>query len=115
MPPVRPRALILDFFGAFARRMDGWIGVAPLVRLLADVGLDEAAVRSAVSRLKRRGWLRAERRAGSAGYALTEIAIAELERGDRRIFQSNGPALLRDGWTLVAFSVPETRRDVRHR
>ena len=53
----------MTFFGAFLRRLGGWIAVADLIALMADVDLDEQAVRSAVSRLKRRGVIAAERRA----------------------------------------------------
>ena len=44
----------MTFFGAFLRRIGGWIAVADLVALMGDLDLDEQAVRSAVSRLKRR-------------------------------------------------------------
>ena len=45
-----PRSLLMTFFGAFLRRLGGWIAVADLVALMGDLGLDEQAVRSAVSR-----------------------------------------------------------------
>ena len=59
-----PRSLLMTFFGAFLRRLGGWIAVADLVALMGDLGLDEQAVRSAVSRLKRRGVIAPERRGG---------------------------------------------------
>src|SRR4051795_10141886 len=62
-----PRSLLMTFFGAFLRRLGGWIAVADLVALMGDLGLDEQAVRSAVSRLKRRGVIAPERRAGGGG------------------------------------------------
>ena len=36
----------MTFFGAFLRRLGGWIAVADLIALMADVDLDEQAVRS---------------------------------------------------------------------
>src|SRR3954464_9873371 len=92
---VRPRSLLMTFFGAFLRRLGGWIAVADLIALMGDTGLDEQAVRSAVSRLKRRGVIAPERRGGAAGYRLTERGAAILEAGDARIFarpQSADPA-----------------------
>ena len=103
----------MTFFGAFLRRLGGWIAVADLVALMGDLGLDEQAVRSSVSRLKRRGVIAPERRAGAAGYRLTPRGEAILEAGDARIFGRDGGA---DGdWLLVVFSIPESRRALRHK
>lgn len=108
-----PRSLLMTFFGAFLRRIGGWIAVADLVALMADLDLDEQAVRSAVSRLKRREVIAPERRDGAAGYRLTARGTAILEAGDARIYGRDGAAA--DGWLLVVFSIPESRRALRHR
>ena len=108
-----PRSLLMTFFGAFLRRLGGWIAVADLVALMGDLDLDEQAVRSAVSRLKRRGVIAPERVDGAAGYRLTPHGEAILEAGDARIFgRENGAAPV---WLLVVFSIPEERRALRHR
>ena len=109
----RPRSLIVTIFGAYGRETGGWLSVASLVRLMSAVGVEEPAVRSSVSRLKRRGVLVAERRDGAAGYGLSPTFHAELEEGDRRIF-SKPATRLEDGWVLAAFSVPESERRQRH-
>jgi phenylacetic acid degradation operon negative regulatory protein len=113
LPLVRPRSLLMTFFGAFLRRLGGWIAVADLIALMADVDLDEQAVRSAVSRLKRRGVIAAERRGGAAGYRLTAHGLAILEAGDARIFER--PPNAPHPWLLVLFSVPEAQRALRHK
>ena len=102
----------MTFFGVFLRRLGGWIAVADLVALMGDLDLDEQAVRSAVSRLKRRGVIAPERRAGAAGYRLTARGTAILESGDARIYGRDG-AGARD-WLLVVFSIPESRPALRH-
>jgi phenylacetic acid degradation operon negative regulatory protein len=102
----------MTFFGAFLRRLGGWIAVADLIALMADVGLDAQAVRSAVSRLKRRGVIESERRGGAAGYRLTAHGEAILRAGDARIYR---PAEASDSWLLVVFSIPEAQRALRHR
>lgn len=109
-----PNALILGVYGAFVRRLGGWLAISHLITLLADLGIDQQAVRAATSRLKRRGLLVTERRSGLAGYGLTETGLRVLAEGDRRIYATRAPAQLADGWTLVVFSVPESRRDRRH-
>jgi phenylacetic acid degradation operon negative regulatory protein len=110
---ARLRHLIVTVYGLYARSDGGWLSVAALIRLLADLGVDEPAVRSAISRLKRRGILESRRQAGSAGYQLSAEALAILREGDARIFRRRR-ATLADGWLLAVFSVPEPERHRRH-
>ena len=110
---ARPRHLIVTVYGLYARSGSGWLSVAALIRLLAELGVDEPAVRSAISRLKRRGILEARRQDGSAGYQLSAQAQAILREGDARIFRRRRAALA-DGWLLAVFSVPEAERHRRH-
>lgn len=110
---VRPRALIVTIYGLYARQAGGWLSVSSLIRLMAGLGVDEPAVRSSISRIKRRGILEAERLDGTAGYALSAKARAILDEGDRRIFERHR-ATLEEGWVLAIFSVPESERQKRH-
>jgi phenylacetic acid degradation operon negative regulatory protein len=111
--PARLRHLIVTIYGLYARSDGGWLSIASLIRLLADLGVDEPAVRSAISRLKRRGILLARRQDGSAGYQLSAEALAILREGDARIFRTHR-ATIADGWLLAVFSVPESERHRRH-
>ncbi|MGS2591015.1 PaaX family transcriptional regulator [Streptomyces hebeiensis] len=110
-----PRSLIVTLYGAYGRTPDNSpVPVAELIRLLAAVGVDAPSVRSAVSRLKRRGLLLPERTAdGAAGYVLSEQARQLLDDGDSRIYARPAPRLS-DGWVLAVFSVPEAERHKRH-
>jgi phenylacetic acid degradation operon negative regulatory protein len=110
---AQPRQLIVTVYGLYSRAEGGWMSVASLITLLTDLGVDEPAVRSSISRLKRRGILRASRRGGAAGYALSDEALAILREGDLRIFRRER-ARLDDGWLLAVFSVPEAERQRRH-
>lgn len=112
-PAQKPRALIVTVYGLYAREAGGWLGVATIIRLLAELGVDEPAVRSSISRLKRRGILLAERSDGVAGYGLSDAARAILDEGDRRIFERRR-ATVDEGWLLAVFSVPEVEREKRH-
>lgn len=109
----QPRALIVSVYGLYAREDGGWLSVATLIRLLAELGVDEPAVRSSISRLKRRDLLLAERVGGAAGYGLSARARAILDEGDRRIFERQR-AGVDEGWLLAVFSVPEAEREKRH-
>jgi phenylacetic acid degradation operon negative regulatory protein len=112
-PAAAPRALIVTIYGLYARAAGGWLSVAGLIRLMAAVGSDEAAARSAVSRLKQRGIVEPRRSGGAAGYALSERGAAILAEGDGRIF-GRPRAQAADGWLLAVFSVPEAQRGRRH-
>ncbi len=110
---AQPRQLIVTLYGLYARHDSGWFSVSALIRLLAETGVEEAAVRSSISRLKRRGLLRSESVGGTAGYGLSELGRQILAEGDQRIF-ARPRAGVEDGWLLAVFSVPESERDMRH-
>ncbi|MYT74029.1 MULTISPECIES: PaaX family transcriptional regulator C-terminal domain-containing protein [unclassified Streptomyces] len=110
--PHTPRSLIVTLYGAHGRGFPGPVPVAELIRLLGAAGVDAPSVRSAVSRLKRRGLLLPARTAaGAAGYALSDDARQLLDDGDRRVY---GGATGETGWVLAVFSVPESERAKRH-
>jgi phenylacetic acid degradation operon negative regulatory protein len=105
--------LIITIFGLYARAEQNWLSVASIVRLMADLGVEAQAVRSSISRLKRRGVLESTRHAGAAGYSLAAPALETLAEGDVRIFE-RVRAVAEDGWVVVVFSVPESERGKRH-
>lgn len=111
--PGSTASLLRTVVGLYLRRLGGWISAADLVSLAGDLGIRTAPARTTIARLKQRGLLLPERR-HAAGYAVSPAAIPMLERGDRRIFEVRQMA---DGdpWCLVSFSIPESRRDLRHR
>ena len=109
----QPRALIVTLYGLYARETGGWLSVSSIVRLMGELGVEEPAVRSSISRLKRRGILDARRLDSAAGYALSQQAWEILAEGDRRIFERRRAAA-DEGWVLAVFSVPESEREKRH-
>ncbi|WP_371502191.1 PaaX family transcriptional regulator [Kitasatospora sp. NBC_00374] len=110
---TRPSSLISTVYGEFVRRLGGWISIADLIALMAELDVDGPAVRSAISRLKKADTLVQERRDGT-GYRLGPDLGPVFDEGDRRIFGSLEPARLADGWVLAVFSVPESERAHRH-
>ncbi|MGP3983567.1 PaaX family transcriptional regulator [Streptomyces sp. KR80] len=110
---IRPSSLINTVYGAFLRRLGGWISIADLIVLMSELDVESQAVRSAISRLKKRGVLEPERR-GATGYRLSLAMHSVFDEGDRRIFGSLEPADLSDGWVMAVFSVPESERSHRY-
>jgi len=112
-PTHTPGSLILSFYGAYGRsELGGSVPVATLIRLMGAAEVDAPSVRSAVSRLKRRGLLVSRRESGAAAYGLSDDARQLLADGDRRIYGAR-PETGAD-WLLVVFSVPESERAKRH-
>ncbi|MFI6472739.1 PaaX family transcriptional regulator C-terminal domain-containing protein [Streptomyces sp. NPDC050516] len=110
---LRPSSLINTVYGAFLRRLGGWISIADLIVVMGELDVEGPAVRSAISRLKKRGILEPERR-GVNGYRLSPAVHEVFDEGDRRIFGSLEPADLADGWVMAVFSVPESERAYRY-
>lgn len=110
--PGSTSSLLRTITGLYLRRLGGWISAADLVALAGDLGIPSAQARTGIARLKQKGLLQAARANGS-GYRVSPAAIPMLERGDRRIFEVRQ---MRDDdpWCLISFSIPETRRDLRH-
>jgi phenylacetic acid degradation operon negative regulatory protein len=108
-----PRALIVTVYGLYRRETGGWLSIAALIRLMAGLGVEEPAVRSAISRLKLRGILESRRDGGLVGYGLSSRGREILAEGDRRIFH-RAPPSGPDDWLLAVFSVPEHERARRH-
>ncbi|WP_328442069.1 PaaX family transcriptional regulator [Streptomyces sp. NBC_00457] len=106
-------SLIFTIFGLYARGEHNWLAVASVVQLMADLGVETQAVRSSISRLKRRGVLLSRRHAGAVGYALADSTLETLAEVDVRIFERSR-ATAEDGWLVVVFSVPESERERRH-
>ena len=113
-PVTRPNSFIYTLFGDFVRDGSGgaiWVG--SLIALMAAFGLSEAAVRQAVSRMSRQGWLVARRQQNRSFYALTDRGTRRIESLGPRIY---GPIVEWDGqWRVVSYTVAESSRERRDR
>ncbi len=115
-PVTRPNSFIFTLYGDFVHRTEGgdaaiWIG--SLARLMASFGISEPAVRQAVSRMSRQGWLEATRRGNRAFYTVTGRGRRRIELLSPRIY---GPVVDWDGrWRMLTYSVAETKRERRDR
>lgn len=113
-PMPRHQHLIVTVYGLYARDHGGVLAVSDLIRLLGDLGVESAGVRSSVSRLKKRGVLVSLKQGGSAAYSLAPGLEEVFKAGDERIF-SPRRAEGGDDWMLTSFSVPESQRHLRHK
>jgi phenylacetic acid degradation operon negative regulatory protein len=116
-PVTRPNSFIFTLYGDFVHRSqrapDQAVWIGSLARLMGCFGLSEAAVRQAVSRMSRQGWLSATRRGARAFYAVTERGRRRIENLNPRIY---GPIVEWDGrWRMLTYSVSESGRERRDR
>jgi phenylacetic acid degradation operon negative regulatory protein len=88
---VNARSALFDLYGDHLRTRGAQAPVASLVRLLAPLGITAPAVRTAVSRMVRQGWLTPVRLAGGPGYALTPRASHRLDEAAARIYRHGDP------------------------
>jgi phenylacetic acid degradation operon negative regulatory protein len=97
---VDARSALFDLYGDHLRSRGGRAPVAALVRLLGSLGISAPAVRTAVSRMVRQGWLEPARMPEGPGYALTPRATRRLDEAAGRIYRESGREW--DGrWHLV--------------
>jgi phenylacetic acid degradation operon negative regulatory protein len=112
-PVTRPNSFIFTLYGDMVHRLSGdgslWIG--GLIRLMASFGLSAAAVRQAVSRMSRQGWLAARRQGNRACYVVTARGRRRIEELSPRIY---GPVIEWDGrWRLLTYAIGERHRKRR--
>jgi phenylacetic acid degradation operon negative regulatory protein len=79
---------LFDVYGSHLRQRGGASPIAALVRLLEPLGFAAPAVRTAVSRTVRQGWLTPVRLADGPGYALTKRAELRLDEAAARIYRT---------------------------
>jgi phenylacetic acid degradation operon negative regulatory protein len=115
-PVHRPQSLLLGFLGSVV--LDDELPPLPsvvLLDLLADLGVTEAAGRATLKRMTQRGLLHRGQVGRTAEYSLTSLAERVLRQADERV-SSPAPFTHPSGeWTLLSYSVPESRRDLRHK
>lgn len=112
---VRPNSFIFTLYGDMVHRLepDGTLWIGALIRIMASFGVSSQAVRQAVSRMSRQGWLVATRESNRAYYAVTPRGRRRIEELSPRIY---GPVIEWDGrWRLLSYAIAETHRRRRER
>jgi phenylacetic acid degradation operon negative regulatory protein len=114
LPPVKPRAWLFDVFGDYVEPRHGELWTGSIISLASQFDLTERAIRSALLRLQRDGWLAVRRSGARSFYGLTAAGRDLIERGRERIMR--GPEREWDGrWAVLTYTVPEAQRELRDR
>ena len=112
---LNPRSLLFTLYGDYAHPLgQEEVRVGALVQLAGELGVSGNALRSALSRMSREGWLAVRRNDGTPRYRLTRRGHSLIEEGTGRIYGRHRAGW--DGrWLLVSYSLPERRRGQRDR
>src|SRR4051794_34485288 len=104
--------MMFTLFGDYIMKRGGEIWVGSLIQIAAEFGLSQQAVRSALSRMSQKGWLKVRRIGNRSYYGPTARTRRVLEEGERRIFVRTSGTWDRR-WQVLVYSIPERKRDVR--
>lgn len=111
---MRPWSLLFTLYGDPIRYYGGEVTVAGLIRLMAEFGVTEGAVRAAVHRMSQQDWLENRREARNSYYSLTEKGVERIEEAAKRIYANDREEW--DGrWRLFNYTIPESHRKIREK
>jgi len=111
---VRTQDLIFTLYGDYFLEKGGTAWIGSVIQLLGALDVSEQAVRSAASRMARKGWLDTHRDGRNSYYSLTPRAVTLLTEGAEQIFQQ--PPEEWDGcWYLVTYAFSDDLSSVRHK
>jgi phenylacetic acid degradation operon negative regulatory protein len=92
------------------------VWTSTLVRTLGLLGVEEKSARQALLRSSAEGWLASQRRGRRVQWQLTEPGRLLLSEGADRIYSFGRQQRQWDQrWLILLVSVPEAKRDLRHR
>lgn len=110
------RSLLMTVLGEFVMRRDQPVWTSTLVTVLAKFGVEEKSARQALARTAAEEWLSAERHGRRVRWRLTSRGRQLLTEGDDRIYSFGREERSWDRmWLVLMVSVPETKRELRHR
>lgn len=110
---MNARSALFDVYGDHLRQRGGAAPVAALLRMLAPLDLAAPAVRTAISRMVRQGWLDPVRVERGAGYQLTRQAERRLSAAAARIYRLSIAEW--DGRWHILVAEPVAERNTRDR
>lgn len=110
------RSLLMTLLGEFVLPRGRPVWTSTLVDALARFDVEEKSARQALSRTAGEGWLVSERVGRRVRWSLTAPGRRLLTEGAQRIYDFGSTTHEWDGkWLVLLVSVPESKRDLRHR
>jgi phenylacetic acid degradation operon negative regulatory protein len=114
--PGSARSVLLTVLGEYVLPSGEPPWTATLLHVARGLGLAEKSARQALARLAADGWIRAGRSGRRVRWSLTQPGHELLAEGAARIYSFGRENPPWDGrWLVLMVSVPESRRQLRHR
>lgn len=102
--PLRVWSIVITIFGDCIVPHGGRVSAATLSAITQGLRIEPVALRSALSRLAKEGWIVREKQGRHSFYTLSEAGLNSFAPATRRIYAKNGPPMP-DNWT-IAMSAP---------
>lgn len=110
------RSLLLTVLGEFVLPRTEPVWTQTLIDVLGALGVEEKSARQALARTAAEGLLESDRSGRRVRWSLTAQGRRLLSDGAARIYGFGSPTGPWDGrWLVLLVSVPESRRQLRHR
>lgn len=110
--PINPNTVAFALLAQYVLPRGGEVWLGSLIQAMAALDISEAAARSTVLRLKKRGVLESQQMGRRTFYWLTDAGMRQLNVGGFRFSLPSEKAW--DGkWTTVIYSIPEEQRCLR--
>jgi len=110
------RSVLLTVLGEFVLPAVDPPWTATLLHVASGLGVEEKSARQALARLAADGWIVAHRAGRRVRWALTQPGHELLAEGAARIYSFGRDAQPWDGrWLVLMVTVPESRRQLRHK
>ncbi|HEY2204065.1 MAG TPA: PaaX family transcriptional regulator C-terminal domain-containing protein [Pseudonocardia sp.] len=110
------RSLLLTVLGELVLPHPEPIWTQVLLDVLGDLGIEQKSARQALARTAAEGLLRSDRAGRRVRWSLTDHGRRLLTAGAARIYSFGASPGTWDGrWLVLLVTVPESRRQLRHR
>lgn len=109
---MKPQSLLFTIYGEYVRHYGSEIWVGSLTKLMGEFGMTEQAVRAAISRMLRQGWLESRKIGNRSFYSMSVRGKKRLDEAAARIYKIDNQGW--DGkWCIASYTIPEDHRKLR--
>lgn len=106
---MQARSLLFDLWGDYIQHVGGEVWASTLAVYVTPFGVSEVALRQALSRMARQGWLETRKVGGRTCYSLTDRGRRRIVEASRRVYHPEDRPW--DGqWRMLVYSIPEPLR-----
>ncbi|WP_027409084.1 phenylacetic acid degradation operon negative regulatory protein PaaX [Anoxybacteroides tepidamans] len=109
---MNTRSMIFTIYGDYIRHYGNQIWIGSLIRLLKEFGHNDQAVRAAISRMSKQGWVQAEKKGNKSYYSLTPRGVKRMDEAAKRIYKIR-PEKWDGKWRIFVYTIPEEKRSLR--